>query len=118
MSSTKREAEGEGADEVRLPAMPSRPELPDVPALNSVLPPRPSKVKQVQEAQGGSYNKTALASIAASAFITPIMLLAVGGYALDAKLKHSTYWFAGLGLIIGMAVGVNSLLRVLQKIED
>ncbi len=118
MSEERRENEGDGAEEARFPETPPRLELPEAPALNPVLPPRPSKVKEVKEAQGDSYNKTALASIAASAFITPIMILAVGGYALDAKLKHATYWFAGLGLMIGMAVGVNSLLRVLQKLGD
>lgn len=97
---------------------PSRPELPEAPQLNPVLPPRPAITKAAKVAQGEANSKMALASIAATSFITPVILLALVGYALDAKMKHSVYWAAGLGVMIGMAVGVNSLLRVLQRMED
>jgi len=118
MSETQKEPSDENAVEERCPTAPVRPELPEIPSLNPVLPPRPSKVQQTRAIEGGGYGKAALASMAATSFLSPILILAVGGYMLDARMRHSTYWFAGLGVLVGLIVGTTSLMRILQKLSD
>ncbi len=104
--------------ELRIPDVPSLPNIPQAPELKPVLPPRPSKAMPMQTTQSQSVGKAALASMAATSFIMPIIILALGGYWLDTRLKHSTFWFAGLGVLVGMAVGINSLMRLLERLNN
>lgn len=101
-----------------LPELPSLPDLPEAPKLSPVLPPRPSKASEQNKTQSQNYGKSAIASMAATSFIMPIIVLALAGYWLDLRLKHSTDWFAGLGVLIGLAVGISSLMRLLQRLSD
>ncbi len=102
--------------ENRFPAMPPLPNLPEVPKYDAKLPdwnkPRKGTVEP------GAYSKVAVAATAATSFIMPVIILGGGGWWLDQKLKHDTAWFALVGVIVGFIVGVTSLLRVIQKLQD
>ena len=102
--------------EARFPTLAPLPNLPEVPKYDAKLPdiskPRNGAIEP------GSYSKTAFAATAASSFILPVIVLGGGGWLLDQKLKHETAWFALVGVIVGFAVGVTSLLRVIQKLQD
>jgi hypothetical protein len=100
----------------RVPNMPALSEPPKPPKLAPKLPPHPAAPKP--GAMGdGTYSKSALASTAATAFLTPIIVLCMGGYWLDNRLKHATYWLAILGLLLGMGLGVTALIRVLNRLS-
>lgn len=110
------EAQRERQDErFRMPEPPPMPPTP--PRLNVQLPRHPD-VPRESGIEPGSYGKAALASTAASSLIMPIIVLGVGGWLLDTKLHHNTFWLAFLGVIIGLVVGVSALLRVVKKLED
>lgn len=109
--------EGE-AGQRPLPELPSLPDLPETPVLKPVLPPRPSKAPEQNQMQSQNYGKAALASMAATSFVMPIIVLSLAGYWLDIRLKHSVDWLAGVGLLIGMGVGTTSLIRLLQRLSD
>lgn len=100
----------------RFPEMPPLPDLPEAPKLAPILPPHPSK-PQPGAVAPGSYNKMAIGATAASSFITPIIVLSVGGYLLDQKL-HSSPWMAFLGVVVGFVVGLVALLNVMKKLSD
>ena len=100
----------------RFPTLPDVPELPNVPKVEAKLPPRPSERKGSVEP--GSYNKMAIAATAASSFIMPIIVLSVGGWWLDQKLKHETAWFAFCGVLVGFVVGTSALLNVIKRLSD
>lgn len=100
----------------RFPDLPPLPELPHAPEVKPKLPPHPSAPKP-NAVEPGSYRKMAMASQLASAFIMPIIVLAVGGYFLD-KTLHTTPWLAFSGVILGFIVGVMALLRITRQLED
>jgi hypothetical protein len=133
----KDEGAGEG-DAARFPSLPLASDVPEVPRLDSVAQPvkevtnRPSH--EVPEAprlppvvrpaspgarkpaiEPGSYNKAALASTAATAFIMPTIVLALIGYFLDQKL-HTNY-LAFIGVVVGLIVGISSLMRIIKRLE-
>ncbi len=92
-------------------------DLPEVPKLAPVLPPHPGKA--AERGQGpGSNQKAAIATTAASAFVTPVLVLSVGGYFLDKKIHDAVPWFAMLGVVVGMIVGITALLRIIKKLEE
>jgi hypothetical protein len=117
------DAENEAQDEEaklfkRFPDVPPLPSVPNAPKLAPKLPPYPDKHPRPGQVAPGSYNKMAIATTAASAFIMPIIVLSVGGWYLDNKLHHKTDWLAFLGVLIGMIVGVSSLLKVVSRLSD
>ncbi len=109
------EGDSEEIKEITLPELSG---LPEVPKLNPVLPPRPSKAPEQSKTQSQNYGKAALASMAATSFIMPIIVLALVGYWIDLRLKHSTDWFAGAGVLVGLCVGITSLMRLLQRLSE
>ena len=101
----------------RFPRPPSEPEIPEAPKIDVKLPPRegrptPGAVKP------GAYRKVAIAATAASTFITPIIVLSLGGWWLDQRMHSSTGIFAFLGALVGFVVGIISLLRVIQQLNS
>jgi F0F1-type ATP synthase assembly protein I len=64
-----------------------------------------------------SYSKAALGTTAVSALVTPIVVLCLGGYWLDMRLKHATPWFAMIGVIVGLVLGLTSMMKILEKIS-
>lgn len=90
--------------------------IPEPPKLNPKLPAHPAEAKQNTQA-GRDYSKAVIASSAVSAFLAPIMVLCLGGYWLDQRLKHITPWFSMAGVIVGLALGVTSLMRVLDRLS-
>ncbi len=89
---------------------------PDAPRLDPKLPAHPEKKQAVHEDLSG-YSKAAMATSAGSAFLTPILTLCVGGYLLDQKLHHETAWLSMLGVIVGLALGITSMLRILNRLS-
>lgn len=121
MADPKREEEIEQEEvepplETRFPTLPNATRLPDAPRYEAKLPDL-NTPKQGSVAPG-AYGKLAIAATAATTFITPIIVLSLGGWYLDQKLKHTTAWFAMIGLIVGMIAGVTSLLKVISKLQD
>ena len=76
--------------------MANKDDLPEVPKLAPILPPNPLN-KQAPGNGPGSSQKAAIATTAASAFVMPVLVLSVGGYYLDKKIKDAVPWFAILG---------------------
>ena len=112
-----REEEEEDDLETRFPAVPQMPGVPEPPTLAPKLPHHPANPKPGSVAPG-SYNKMAIATTAASSFIMPIIVLSVGGYFLDRALHHETFWFAFIGVLVGLIVGVVALLGVVNRLQD
>lgn len=102
----------------RFPDLPPPPEVPLAPRLDVKLPPHPERHRPEGAVEPGAYNKMAIATTAASSFIMPIIVLSVGGWYLDQKLKHKTAWFALAGVIVGMILGVGALLRIVSRLQD
>ena len=98
----------------RFPDVPPMPEVPHAPKVEVQLPPHPGRKPGVQ---AGEYNKLALGAMAASSLITPVIVLAVGGYLLDKKF-NSAPWGAFIGLVVGFLVGVSSLMRIIRRLQD
>ena len=105
----------ERAEENKSPDV--APDAPIVPKFTVSLPPRPAPPESRAAAQRQSGN-TALALSAVSAFVAPIIVLVVAGWLLDLKLHHTTYWFSLLGAVLGLVVGISSLVRTLQKLNS
>jgi F0F1-type ATP synthase assembly protein I len=84
--------------------------------MTQPLPPHPAKPRPGAVEPGG-YNRLALATTAATSFIMPIIVLSVGGWWLDQKLHHTTFWIAFIGVMVGMVVGVASLLNVIKRMQ-
>ena len=90
--------------------------VPEAPKLSPALPMHPSAPKHnAQSVQ--TYSKSMMASSAVTAFLMPIIVLCLGGYWLDSKLKHATPWFSILGVIVGLILGLTSMMRVLDKLS-
>ena len=125
----------------RFPVLPTGPEVPEVPGLDSAPQPvkevtnlaghgvpevpqlapvvRPAKPQAfVKAAAPGSYQKAALASTAATAFIMPTLVLALLGYWFDQKLHHTTNYLAFAGVLLGLVVGISALLRIVNKLNE
>ncbi|MCW3100357.1 MAG: hypothetical protein JWL77_5975 [Chthonomonadaceae bacterium] len=100
----------------RFPEVPPAPHIPEPPKMTQPLPPHPAKPRPGAVEPGG-YNKLALATTAASSFIMPIIVLSVGGWWLDQKLHHTTFWIAFIGVMLGMVVGVSALLNVVKRMQ-
>lgn len=101
----------------RFPTVPSLPQVPEAPEFKPQLPPHPSKPRP-GAIEPGSYGKTAIAFTAASSFIMPIVVLSVGGYLLDKKLGHGTYWLAFIGVVVGLVAGTTALIGVVNRLSD
>ena len=91
-------------------------DVPLPPKIPVNLPPDPSKPKS-GGVEPGSYRNTALAMQSASSFIAPIIVLGVGGGWLDTKV-HSGGIATVIGFILGFVVGVVSLLRIVNRMND
>src|SRR4051812_1726260 len=94
----------------RFPRMPAPPDVPDPPKIQANLPTHPDK-PQPGAVQPGQYSKLALAFTAANSFIMPVLILSVGGFLLDQKFGHNKGMFSILGVLLGLAVGIVSLMR-------
>lgn len=68
-------------------------------------------------AEPGSYRNTALASQAATSFISPIIILGVVGWLIDGKF-HTGGVAIIVGFILGFIIGVSSLLRIVNKMDS
>ena len=112
------EDDGEEQDDLqsRFPKVPPAPHIPEPPKMTQPLPPHPAKPRQ-GVVEPGSYNKMALATTAASSFIMPIIVLSLGGWWLDQKLHHTTFWIAFIGVLVGLVVGVSALLKVVNRLQ-
>jgi hypothetical protein len=99
--------------ETKLPAA----ELTRAPKIANQLPPRPSATRPGGVEPGG-YSKLAIASTAATSFIMPIVILSVGGWWLDNRLHHKTGWLAFIGVLLGLVVGISSLMKVMARLQD
>ncbi len=102
--------------QARFPRVPPAPHVPEPPKMTQPLPPHPAKPRPGAVEPGG-YNRLALATTAATSFIMPIIVLSVGGWWLDQKLHHTTFWIAFIGVMVGMVVGVASLLNVIKRMQ-
>lgn len=89
---------------------------PDVPKLNPKLPDHPNK-RALAAQDSGSYGKSAMASNAVTAFLMPIVTFCLGGYWLDQRLKHTTSWISIIGVIVGLVIGLTSMMRVLDRMS-
>lgn len=101
----------------RFPSVPPVPDLPEMPRIAPSLPPHPDTPRE-GKLEPGSYNKMAIAATAASSFIMPIIVLGYGGWWLDQKLKHETAWLSLLGVVLGFAAGVVSLMNSIKRLSD
>ena len=95
--------------------MPDNDDLPEVPKLAVTLPPHPADAQKA-ETPAKAYAKSAVASQAAGALVTPIIVLTFAGVWLDKKFHTS--WITIVLVILGFVVGVASLLQILKKIAD
>ena len=119
MADDKRDKAEEEQDDLthRFPRMPRAPEIPDAPKLEVKLPPHPD-LPQPGDVKPGQYNKAALALASASAFVTPVIVLALVGYMADQALKHTTAWFAFGGVVLGLVVGLMALMRIMNRLDQ
>jgi F0F1-type ATP synthase assembly protein I len=99
----------------RFPASPAGPEIPEAPRIDVKLPPRADS-PQPGRARPGAYRKLAIGATAASSFVAPIIVLAVGGMWLDHRL-HTSIW-AFVGALVGFVAGIVSLLRIIQQLNE
>ena len=101
----------------RFPAAPSvAHDVPAPPKIVVNLPPHPDAPKPGR-VEPGAYRNTALASQAASSFIMPIVILMLAGWLIDNRF-HTGGIAIVIALILGFAVGVANLLRVINKMND
>ena len=100
----------------RFPAPPRGGDVPAPPKVEVKLPP-PAGKPQPGTVTPGKYQKLAVAATAATSFAAPIVILSVGGWWLDQRLHNSTAIFAFLGTVVGFAVGILALLRVIQQLN-
>ena len=90
-------------------------DLPEVPKLAPTLPPHPDDARKA-DAPVQTYAKSAIASQAAGALVTPIIVGTFAGVWLDKKFH--TAWITIVLVIVGFVIGVASLLQILKKIAD
>ena len=95
--------------------LPRIPRLPDAPKIDVKLPELPGAQQQGKVAPG-AYRKVAIAATSASSFISPILVLGVGGWWLDQKL-HSGGICAFVGTVIGFIAGIVALLQVIRQLN-
>src|ERR1051326_2745150 len=88
----------------RFPAPPPSTDLPEAPKIEVKLPPVGGK-QAPGSVKPGAYRKVAIAATAASSFVTPILVLALGGVWLDKRL-HTGGICAFIGAVLGFIVGV------------
>ena len=103
-------------EETRFPAPPSVGKMPDAPQMSVKLPPRPDRPRQGTVAPGG-YHKLAVSVTAASSFVTPILVLGVGGWYLDQMMHHQTAYLAFGGTVLGFVLGVFALMRIIKQLS-
>ncbi len=99
----------------KFPDIPVHVDAPHPPKVEVNLPPHP-KVKAAGE-DSRQMGKMAIASTAASSFVSPIIILSVVGWWLDQKLKTGP-WMAFGGVVLGFVVGVMQLLRITSKLNE
>lgn len=99
-----------------LSGIPEPPGVPEPPRIAVKLPPHGGAARPGSVRPGG-YQKLAIASTAASSFVTPVIVLGLGGYYLDQRLHHQTSWFAFAGTMLGFVVGVMALLRIIGRLS-
>jgi len=92
------------------------PDLPETPKIDVKLPALPH-VQQRGSVAPGAYRKVAIAATAASSFISPILVLGVGGWWLDQRL-HSGGLCAFAGTVIGFIAGIVALLQVIRQLNQ
>jgi hypothetical protein len=90
-------------------------DLPEAPKINVKLPVLPDVPRPGSPAPG-AYRKVAIAATAASSFISPILVLGVGGWWLDQRL-HSGGICAFIGTVIGFIAGIVALLQVIRQLN-
>jgi F0F1-type ATP synthase assembly protein I len=91
-------------------------DAPEPPRLNPKLPAHPESTKP-DAGTIASYSNSAIATSAVSSFVTPIIVLCLGGYWLDQRMQHKTPWFAMVGVVVGLVLGTSSLMRVLNRLS-
>ena len=92
-------------------------QIPEPPKLDPKLPAHPDKAPSNSDSVAASYSGSAIATSAVSSFVTPIIVLSLGGYWLDQRMKHKTPWFSMVGVIVGLILGVSSLMRVMDRLS-
>jgi hypothetical protein len=100
----------------RFPAPPPPAAMPEAPKIEVKLPPLPGKPTPGTVAPG-AYTKVAVAATAASSFITPIVVLGVGGWWLDQRLHFGISICAFIGTVLGFILGILALMRVIQQLN-
>ena len=108
-------AEGDNEDDSAKPEHLVVPP-PTAPRLDPRLPAHPKEQHSAKQDITG-YGKAAMATSAGSAFLTPILTLCIGGYLLDQKLHHEMAWLSMLGVIVGLALGITSMMRILNRLS-
>jgi Putative F0F1-ATPase subunit Ca2+/Mg2+ transporter len=112
--------EEKDAEKALLERFPAPPHIDhDVPAPPKIkvdLPPHPDKPRP-GAVEPGSYKGTALAYQAASSFIMPIILLGLLGWFLDGRF-HTGGIVIVVFFILGFVVGIFSLLRIVNQMDD
>ena len=95
--------------------MADKDDLPEVPKLAVTLPPHPADAQKA-ETPASSYAKTAIASQAAGALVTPIIVGTFAGVWLDKKFN--TNWITIALVLVGFVAGVVALMQILKKLAD
>jgi len=102
-------------DEKRLeqpPELPSMPELPEVPEVRFERPKEPSRTPRFMEASRGM----ALAFSVGFALVGPIILGALLGIWLDARLNTSP-WLTMVLVLLGIVAGFVEMIRALNRLQ-
>ena len=93
------------------------PSLPTVPKIDVKLPEHPDVTKKKQGNQLSGMAKNGIALTAATSFIAPIIVFAVIGNYADHRFNgHSMIIFAAI--VVGLILGVVSLLNVMKRLAD
>lgn len=103
--------EEEGKEE--LPKVPEVPPLPEVPELKPQLPAQPKPSRQQDQSL---YQKMGLAYTLPIVLITPIVVLTVGGWWLDERLKTSPGFTIG-GAVLGVITGFINMIRIANRLQ-
>ena len=90
-------------------------ELPEAPKIDVELPALP-EIQRPGSPAPGAYRKVAIAATAASTFVSPILVMGVGGWWLDQRLHSGGIW-AFAGTVIGFIAGIVALLQVIRQLN-
>ncbi len=101
----------EGASE-QPPELPPMPELPEVPEVRFERPKEPSRSPRFMEASRGM----ALAFSVGFALVGPIILGALLGIWLDARLNTSP-WLTMVLVLLGIVAGFVEMIRALNRLQ-